>query len=166
MTNAEQETWTRADGYTISTNKQHLDVDRVHLFLSENSYWAKGIARKLVEKSIENSTICYGIYRGNPSEDPQAEQVGFARVVSDYVRFSWLGDVFVLPEYRGLELGKWLVSVIVEHPYLKGTSFNLGTADAHKLYQKFGFAALANPENRMARPVNWDVINQAYQVKK
>ncbi|MGC5326913.1 GNAT family N-acetyltransferase [Brevibacillus sp. SYSU BS000544] len=160
-----QEIWTREDGFFISMEKQYLDRSLIHNFLSEHSYWAKGIARELVEKCIENSAVCYGIYQGNPAEDPQAKQVGFARVVSDFVRFSWLGDVFVLPEYRGLELGKWLVGVIVEHPYLKGTSFNLGTADAHTLYNKFGFAALDKPENRLARPLNWDLVNSAYQLQ-
>jgi GNAT superfamily N-acetyltransferase len=110
----------------------------IHNFLSQESYWVKGIAKELVIASIENSILCYGIYKGNPT-DGSAKQIGFARVVYDLVRFSWLGDVFVLPEYRGLGLSKWLMRVITEHPKLIGTSFQLATKDAHSLYEQFGF---------------------------
>ncbi len=152
--------WSREDGFIISTDKQHLAIETIFQFLSKESYWAKEIPKELVEFSIANSTICYGIYEGDPGDplEKNAKQVGFARVVSDLVRFSWVGDVFVLPEYRGRGLSKWLMSVITEHPYLKGTSFNLGTKDAHSLYAQYGFLPLANPENRMARPLNWSVI--------
>lgn len=160
----EKEIWMSPDGFSITTDKTYLDIDVIHQFLSEESYWSKGIHKELVKKEIENSSICYGIYKGNPYLDEDVHQVGFARVVTDFVRFAWLGDVFVLPEYRGRGLSKWLMSVIVEHPYLKGVSFNLGTLDAHTLYQQFGFQPLAKPENRLSKPINWNVINQAYKI--
>lgn len=144
--------WTRNDGFTISTDKSHLDVEMIFQFLSEESYWVKGIPKELVEASIQNS-LCFGIYEGDPAVG-NPKQVGFARVVSDFVRFAWLADVFVLPEYRGRRLSKWLISVIVEYPGLKGTAFNLATKDAHSLYAQFDFKPLENPERRMVRPFN------------
>lgn len=157
------ERWSRPDGYTITMDKSCLQIDVIHRFLCEDSYWAQGITKELVAKLIENSAICYGIYHGDPHLDPQAKQVGFARVVTDLVRFSWLGDVFVLPAHRGIGLSKWMVGVIVEHPWLKGTSFNLGTKDAHTLYQQFGFKPLEQPENRLQRPLNWEVIFEGHK---
>ncbi|PLR89943.1 GNAT family N-acetyltransferase [Bacillus sp. T33-2] len=157
--------FTREDGFTISTEKAFLDTDIIYSFLSKESYWAEGISRELVEKSIENSTLCYGIYNGNPERDSHAKLVGFARVVSDLVRYAWLGDVFILPEYRGIGLSKWLIEIITHNPYLAGTSFNLGTKDAHGLYKKYGFKELDKPEDRLCRPVNWEKINHAYGLK-
>lgn len=150
------------DGFFISTDKQFLDVEVIYNFLSKESYWLKGTTKEVVEASIENSIICYGIYDGNPANG-SAKQIGFARVVSDLVRFSWLGDVFVLPNYRGRGLSKWLIQIITENPKLKGTSFQLSTKDAHTLYAQFGFKPLEQLENRMARPLDWDLINKAYK---
>ncbi|MFJ7971513.1 GNAT family N-acetyltransferase [Psychrobacillus sp. NPDC096389] len=150
------------DGFFISTDKNFLDVEVIYNFLSKESYWLKGTTKEIVEVSIKNSIICYGIYDGNPA-DGSAKQIGFARVVSDLVRFSWLGDVFVLPEYRGRGLSKWLMQIITENPKLKGTSFQLATKDAHTLYAQFGFKPLEQLENRMARPLDWDAINEAYK---
>lgn len=152
------------NGFWMSTDKSFLDVEMIYQFLTE-AYWSKGIAKELVMASIENSTICYGIYEGNPAEG-NAKQVGFSRVMSDLVRFSWMGDVFILPEYRGLGLSKWLVGEIISHPKLKGTSFQLATHDAHTLYAKFGFKPLEGVENRMARPLNWDDVFAAYHLTK
>lgn len=150
------------DGFFISTDKQFLDVEVIYNFLSKESYWLKGTTKEVVEASIENSIICYGIYDGNPANG-SAKQIGFARVVSDLVRFSWLGDVFVLPNYRGRGLSKWLIQIITENPKLKGTSFQLSTKDAHTLYAQFGFKPLEQLENRMARPLDWVAINEAYK---
>lgn len=161
----EQTLWTRSDGFTISSNKSHLDIETIFQFLHKESYWVKGIEKEFVISSIENSTLCYGIYEGNPLND-KAKQVGFARVVSDLVRFSWLGDVFVIPEFRGRGLSKWLINIIVEHPKLKGTSFNLGTKDAHSLYEKYGFKPLEQIERRMVRPLNWEAVYDGYGLKK
>lgn len=149
------------DGFFISTNKSFLDMNVIYNFLSNESYWLKGTTMEIVKASIENS-ICYGVYEGDPVNG-SAKQIGFARVVSDLVRFSWLGDVFILPEYRGRGLSKWLVGTITEHPKLKGTNFQLSTVDAHTLYAQFGFKPLDRIENRMARPLDWDSINTAYK---
>lgn len=157
--------WTKNDGFTISTDKSLLDTEVIHNFLSNESYWAKGIPKELVEASIENSTLCYGVYNKNPKNGP-AVQVGFARVVSDLVRFSWLGDVFILPEYRGRGLSKWLMSVITEHPKLKGSSFQLATKDAHSLYAQYGFEPLGQIENRMNRTLDWEVVYNGYKIIK
>ncbi|MFJ8067104.1 GNAT family N-acetyltransferase [Psychrobacillus sp. NPDC096426] len=152
------------DGFFISTDKSFLDVEVIYNFLSKESYWLKGTTKEIVEASIENSIICYGIFEGNPTNE-SAKQIGFARVVSDLVRFSWLGDVFILPEYRGRGLSKWLMSIITENPKLKGTSFQLATKDAHSLYAQFGFKPLEQLETRMARPLDWNIINEAYRLK-
>ncbi|WP_144513919.1 GNAT family N-acetyltransferase [Bacillus sp. FJAT-22090] len=150
------------DGFFISTDKSFLDIEVIYDFLSNESYWLKGTTMEIVKASIENSVFCYGVYEGNPANG-SAKQIGFARVVSDLVRFSWLGDVFILPEYRGRGLSKWLVGIITEHPKLKGTSFQLATNDAHTLYAQFGFKPLDRIENRMARPLDWDAINAVYK---
>lgn len=166
MIPGETQIWTRPDGYSITTEKEDLDIDTIYHFLHHDSYWSKGIPREFVQKSIEHSQLCYGIYQGNPAADREWKQVGFARVVTDFVRYAWLGDVFVLPEHRGKGLGKWLIGVIVAHPYLRGTSFNLGTKDAHTLYHQFGFQPLDNPENRLTRPLDWQKVYEAYQLKE
>lgn len=153
--------WTHGD-FFISTDKSLLQVDVIYKFLHHESYWAKGINQNLVEEAIKNSILCYGVYEGTLE---QRKLVGFARVVSDLVRFSWLGDVFILPEYRGKGLSKWLISIMIEHPQLKGTSFNLATEDAHALYQKYGFKPLTKIENRLARPLNWEAINEGHKIK-
>lgn len=126
------------DGFLISTNQRRVDVEVVHEFLT-HSYWAAGISRELVARSIENS-LCFGIYRGD-------RQVGFARVISDYATFAYLADVFVLEESRGKGLSKFLMQCIVEHPSLQGLRrWVLGTRDAHGLYAQFGFKPLHSPE--------------------
>ena len=153
------------DGYYISTDKSLLDVEVIYNFLSKESYWLEGTSKALVIASIENSTICYGIYDGDPTKGA-SKQIGFARVLSDLVRYSWLADVFVLPEFRGKGLSKWLMTVITENPKLKGTNFHLGTRDAHSLYAQFGFKPLERTENSMARPLDWDAINSIYKVDK
>src|SRR6267378_7386119 len=96
------ESWERGD-YSISTDRFRLNVDLIHEFLSHTSYWATGRSLEVVERSIENS-LPFGIYKGD-------EQVGFARVVTDYATFAWIADVFVLPEHRGRGLSKWLMEV-------------------------------------------------------
>lgn len=133
------------DGFVISTNSEELDVPRIHAFLS-SSYWAAGIPIELVRKSIQNS-LSFGLYR------PAAkglEQIGFARVVSDYATFAYLADVYVEADWRGKSLSKWLMDCITGHPHLQGLRrFCLGTRDAHGLYRKFGFETIKQPENWM-----------------
>ena len=131
-----------ADPYEISTDVTRLDRALIHRFLHDESYWAKGVPRDIVDRAIDNS-ICFGLYRG-------ADQVGFARVVTDRAAFAYLADVFVLPEHRGRGLGKRLIEAVMAHPDLQGVRrFILGTADAHSLYERFGFRALAEPERMM-----------------
>lgn len=137
------QTWERGE-YTISTERARLDVEIIHDFLSCHSYWAEGIPRALVERSIEHS-LPFGVYHGT-------RQVGFARVISDYTTFAYIGDVFVIEEYRGRGLSKWLMEVIVEHRELQGLRrWILMTRDAHGLYEKVGFASSPTPERLMER---------------
>jgi GNAT superfamily N-acetyltransferase len=119
------------DGYTISTDKARLDIDAIHDYLSQESYWAQGRPREVTQTAVEHS-LCFGIYAGTV-------QVGFARVVTDYATFAWLADVFVLELHRGRGLGKWLVECVVNHPDLQSLKFMfLGTRDAHELYRRYG----------------------------
>ena len=138
------ETWHR-DEYEISTDPSRLNIDLIHDFLSNNSYWAAGRARDVVERSIENS-LPFGIYK-------ESVQVGFARVVTDYATFAWIADLFVLAEHRERGLSKWLMDVIIAHPQLQGfRRWVLSTKDAHGLYERFGFMKLHRPERWMERP--------------
>jgi len=128
--------------FLISTSRQRLDLDVIHGFLT-NSYWAKGISREIVERSIEHS-LCFGIYEGSGA------QVGFARVVSDFATVAYLGDVFVLESYRGRGLSKWLMECVVQHPALQNLRrWILLTRDAHGLYSQFGFTPVKAPERYM-----------------
>lgn len=133
----------RQGKYLVSTEISKLDIDVIHTFLSK-SYWAQGISREVVEQSLEHS-LSFGVYKDE-------QQVGFARVVSDYATFAYISDVFILEEYRGLGLSKWLMQAVVEHPALQGLRrWMLLTRDAHGLYRKVGFAAPARPERYMER---------------
>lgn len=133
--------------YSISTDPTRLDIGLIHDYLSSSSYWATGRPLELVRRSIENS-LSFGLYHA-------ARQAGFARVVTDYATFAWLADVFVLPEFQGQGLGKWLMSEIVEHPQLQGLRrWVLTTKDAHGLYAQFGFTPLQMTERFMERFVD------------
>ncbi|MFB2971479.1 GNAT family N-acetyltransferase [Aerosakkonema sp. BLCC-F183] len=124
--------------FSISTDKSKLDLDVIHNFLS-NSYWAKNIPLSVVQKCIDNS-FCFGVYEGE-------KQVGFARVITDYSTFAYFSDVFILEEYRGFGLGKWLIETIMAEPDLQGLRrWLLATKDAHWLYRQFGFEELKTPE--------------------
>jgi len=137
--------WRRGD-YIISTDQARLDVDVIYTFLSESSYWAQGRSRETVERSIANSLV-FGVYKGDFEE-----QVGFARVVTDYATFGWVADVFILEPYRGQKLGEWLIETIVSHPELKDMRrLTLATRDAHGLYSKYGFEPLDNPDRFMMK---------------
>jgi GNAT superfamily N-acetyltransferase len=132
---------TDAGRFLISTDRAKLDVDVIHGFLTR-SYWAEGIPRETVMRAIENS-LCFGVYNG-------AEQVGFARVISDFATYAYLADVFILEPYRERGLGKELIATVMAHPELQGLRrWSLGTRDAHGLYAQFGFAALENPSRMM-----------------
>ncbi len=127
---------------TVNTDKSRLDRDLIHHFLSQQSYWAQNIPRERVERSIDNA-ICFGAFVGE-------EQVGFARVVTDRAIFAYIGDVFVVPSYRGHGVSKRIMEAILAHPELQGLRrWSLVTADAHGLYEQFGFKPIAKPERHM-----------------
>jgi GNAT superfamily N-acetyltransferase len=132
-------------GYSISADKSRIDIPLVHKYLSQQAYWAKGRPLEVVQRSIENS-LCFGVYKDQ-------QQVGFARVITDYATFSWLCDVFILENHRGQGLGKLLVATIVKHPQLQNAKlFLLATSDAHQLYARYGgFEPLPLPEKWMVR---------------
>jgi GNAT superfamily N-acetyltransferase len=135
---------TSQSGFTISTDPLRLDLSAIHRFLSTEAYWCLGIPLPVVEKAIANS-LCFGVY-----DDDLNSQVGFARVISDYATYAYLCDVFILTEYRGRGLGKWLVGCIRGHPHLQGLRrWSLATRDAHSLYAQFGFQPATNPERLM-----------------
>jgi len=130
------------DGFLISTDPARLDLDVIYGFLT-NCYWAKGIPREIVARSIEHS-LCFGIY------DSQGTQVGFARVISDFATVAYLGDVFVLESHRGRGLSKWMMECIMQHPALQGLRrWILLTRDAHALYKQFGFTPVKSPGRYM-----------------
>ncbi|HZU67970.1 MAG TPA: GNAT family N-acetyltransferase [Ktedonobacteraceae bacterium] len=136
------EEWKRAE-YLISTDKNKLDLSVVHDFLT-TSYWAAGIPMEIVKKSVEHS-LNFGVYY-------ERQQVGFARVITDYATFAYIGDVFILEEFRGRGLSKWLLEVIANHPELQGLRrWLLLTRDAHGLYEKTGFVRPKTLERYMER---------------
>lgn len=123
----------------ISTNKNELNLAFIHEFLT-SSYWAKGRTLSEVKNTLKHS-LCFGIYLGK-------KQIGFARVVSDYVIFAYLMDVFIIEEYRGKGYASLLIDHILNHNLLNGIKrWGLITRDAHFLYKKFGFEAHEHPEN-------------------
>ena len=131
----------RRGQFVISTDPARLDVDAIYAFLTQ-SYWAGGIPKDTVARSIRHS-LCFGAY-------DEERQIGFARVISDFATYAYIGDVYVLEAYRGQGLGKWLMASIMAHPDLQGLRrWSLATRDAHGLYQQFGFTALNRPEAYM-----------------
>lgn len=128
--------------YSITTDGEAMDIETIHRYLSEESYWAKHIPIALVKKSIKHS-LCFGVFDGN-------KQIGFARVITDQTCFAYLADVFVLPAYRGQGLSKWLMETIHAHPDLQGLRrWMLFTKDAHGLYKQFGWEQI--PEQLTGR---------------
>ncbi len=121
--------WKRGE-YVCSDDKQRLDLDFVCREL-QASYWAAGRSRELIEKSIQHST-CFGLF-GN------GKQIGFARVISDFATFAYLGDVIIAAPQRGQGLGKWLIECIFTHPSMHTSTQCLRTRDAHSLYERYGF---------------------------
>ena len=128
--------------YEISTDADRLDVEIIHTFLAQDSYWSRGIPRSIVERAIANS-LCFGVYHRDG-------QVGFARIVTDRSTFALLADVFILEQHRGKGLSKWLMRCVVEHQDLQGLRrLLLLTSDAHGLYSQFGFEPLGSPSRFM-----------------
>jgi GNAT superfamily N-acetyltransferase len=133
--------------YMVSTNSARFDVEMIHRFLT-SCYWAEGIPRDIVQRSIENA-VCFGVFDGD-------KQVGVARVITDRATFAYIGDLFILESHRGRGLSKLLMRAIMEHPELQGfRRWSLVTNDAHGLYQQFGFTPLASPQKYM------EIVNPA-----
>ena len=122
----------------IKTGKEQMDVELVHRFLSEETYWAKGIPHTMVNDSLSNS-FCVGAF-------VEGRQIGFGRVITDYTTFAWFADFFVFPEYQGLGVAKKMLAHILEQGWAKRLRrIMLNTSDAHGLYRQFGFKDLTNP---------------------
>jgi GNAT superfamily N-acetyltransferase len=134
-------------GYRITTEPAEMDVDVVHAALGA-SYWAGGVGREVVERSMRHS-LCFAVLDTSGGGRRPA-QVGFARVITDRATFAYLADVFVVEPHRGRGLGKWMIAAVMAHPDLQGLRrFMLATRDAHGLYARHGFAALAAPDRWM-----------------
>jgi GNAT superfamily N-acetyltransferase len=137
----------RRGAFTVSTDPARLDLDVVHGYLTR-SYWAEGVPRDVVARSIAGA-LCFGLYDGR---EPLGAQVGFARVITDRATYAYLADVFVLESHRGQGLGVWMMECVMTHPSLQGLRrWSLVTRDAHELYRRFGFTALAAPERYMEK---------------
>ncbi len=128
----------------VRTGRDAVDVDVVHGFLSRHAYWCPGIPRAVLERALDHS-VCFSAWR-------DGAQVGFARVVTDHATFAYLADVFVLPACRGQGVSTAIMDAVMAHPDLQGLRrFLLATSDAHGLYAKYGFTALARAERFMER---------------
>ena len=132
-------------GFEISTDPARIDVDFVHRFLSEESYWSPGISRESMERALANSLLLFGVF------GPDGTQVGFARVTGDGETFAYIADVFVATALKGRGIGKALMATVLAHPYLNVRRVLLATMDAHQLYAKFGFHPLVRPDRFMER---------------
>jgi len=131
-------------GYTVTTDVERFDFEMVHRYLSEVAYWSPGVARATVEKAARNS-LAFGLFAGD-------RQIGFARMITDRTTFAYLSDVFVLPEHHGKGLGTWFMECVFSHPdFTDMRRLMLVTADAQKLYEKFGFRVVADPAQVMEK---------------
>jgi len=128
--------------FTISTEKCLLSVKEIHEFLTRN-HGAASRTHAEIEKSIENS-LCFGMYR-------KGKQVGFARIISDFTTVYFLSDFFILEEFRGKGLGKWMLECITGYTELKNLIGFLATRNAHGLYRKYGFRSLRDPRIMMLK---------------
>ncbi|MFT5520096.1 MAG: ribosomal protein S18 acetylase RimI-like enzyme [Enterobacterales bacterium] len=132
------------DDYRVTTNQSEMDVEAIHQYLT-NSYWSPGLPLETLRKALQNS-FCFAALKGN-------EQIGFARLITDYTTFAYLADVYILEAHQGKGLSKMLLDEIFKHPKLDGLRrIMLATRDAHGLYEKFGFSKLSNPDIFME---NW-----------
>lgn len=130
------------DEFCISTDKTKLDIDSIHEFLSNKAYWSLNIPKDRVQISLQNS-LCFGVYHNE-------QQIGLARVITDFSTIAYLGDVYILEAYRGMGLSKWLMQTIMSYPDLQGLRrWILLTGDAHGLYRQFGWTDIADPTKWM-----------------
>lgn len=125
--------------YVITTYKNKLDLYAIHDFLSKESGWSNNIPFETLKTSIENS-LNFGLFYKD-------RQIGFARVISDFATIAYLGDIYVLDEFRGKGLSKTLMEQVMHHPNLQGLRrWILLTSTAEWLYEKYNFTKLPNPE--------------------
>lgn len=103
--------------FMISTDRNLMDFNVIHQFIAKESYWGQGRSAEIMQKAIDNSIYCFGVYH---EDNGVRQQIGFARVVSDLTTFGYIADVFILKEYRGRGLGKWMIHTVINHPALKG----------------------------------------------
>lgn len=144
--------------YLISIDKNLLQIDVIHDYLSNQSYWANSIPKTIVATAIEQS-ICYGIYYNKL-------QVGFARVISDCATFAYLADVFIVPQHQDKGLGKWLIQFIQQTPKLQGLRrWLLTTKDAHGLYKQFGWQPINDDMKQRLMTINYPNIYKEQQHK-
>ena len=135
--------WQRG-GFVISTDRAKMQIDVIHDYVSKQSYWMPGIPKSRVQRIIDNA-LNFGIFDG-------PRQIGYADVITDFATFAYLANVFVLEDYRGQGLSKWLMECILAHPDLQDLRrWTLLTADAHGLYKQYGFEPINNPESWMHR---------------
>ena len=137
--------WPGPDGYWASDDRDLIDTERVHTWISRESYWAEGRPREVMIRAIENSLVI-GLYEAD------GMQVGFARVVTDYATYAWICDVFIDSAQRGHRLGTFLVETTVSHPDVRGLRQILMGEPGRTLYERSGFRPLAKPERWMERP--------------
>lgn len=134
------------EGLLISTDRKKLDVDFIYQFLTGEAYWSPGISMENVMRQMKHS-LCFGLF---DTAVQRREQIGFARIVTDYTNFAHLADVFIIGSRRGQGLGKWLMQSVLAHPELQGIKkWTLNTRDAHRFYQKFGFRSPASQAHQM-----------------
>ncbi|WP_130733952.1 GNAT family N-acetyltransferase [Flavobacterium sp. J27] len=125
------------EAFYISTDKEMLDIEAIHDFLSTKAYWSLHIPKETVIKSIENA-LCFGVYY-------EHKQIGFARIITDYATIAYLGDVYIVEAYRGNGLSKWLLETVMNHPELQGLRrWILLTGDAHGLYRQYGWTDIVD----------------------
>jgi predicted N-acetyltransferase YhbS len=135
---------TLENGCELDDDRDRVDVDAVHRFLTEEAYWVPGRTRETVERLVRESTRVIGAYA------PDGALVGFCRVMSDASNMAWLGDVFVVAQHRGRGIGIELVREAVEDPRYRACLWYLNTRDAHGLYERFGFRR-ADPARTLVR---------------
>jgi N-acetylglutamate synthase-like GNAT family acetyltransferase len=131
--------------FSISTDKTLLNVERIQEYIGTISYWGSGRTIEEVHGTIENS-FCFGMY------NEANEQIGFARLVTDYVTFGYLMDVIIFDEYQGRGYGKELIEFIMNNEVVKNLqTIALKTKDAHGLYEKFDFKKIGDSDLWMAK---------------
>ncbi len=139
--------WTNRDNYIITTDKEKVNIVVLHRYLSEEAYWSIGIPFEIVTKAIENS-ICFSIL------SPSKEFVGFARMITDQATFGYLADVFVIDQFKGQGLGKWLIQTIMDFPdFSRLRNWFLYTKDAHSLYERYGWTKLEMVDRAMVKRI-------------